>query len=75
MPASWQVTAARIAEEAYEFQTTDSGRLALISDLFSEAHPFWYWSIALNYRYVYHHDSYYVQLYIDGDELYLFSTR
>lgn len=75
MPASWQVTAARAVEEAYELQTTDSGRLSLISDLFSEAHPFWYWNVALNYRYAFHHGSYYVQVLIDGDEVYLFATR
>lgn len=75
MPSTWQVTAAKITAEAYEFQSTDSGRLSFISDLFSEAHPFWYWNIALNAKYVYNHDTYYIQLYIDGDELYLFATR
>lgn len=76
MPATWEVNAAKFAEEAYELQTTDSGRLSLISDLFTEQYPSYYWNIALNYRYVFHQpNAYYLQLFIDGDALYLFSTR
>lgn len=74
MPTSWQVEAAEIAVEVYELQSTDSGRLQMLSDLFSESHPYWYWNIALNYRYIQHRLAYYVEVNIDLDRLYIFST-
>lgn len=74
MPATWQERAARIVEEAYEYYSTDSERLNYTSQLFTEAHPYWYWNIALNARYVYHRTAYYLQVNINSDRLYIFST-
>lgn len=74
MPTSWQVQAAELAVEVYELQSTDSGRLAMLSELFSDYHPYWYWNIALNYRYVQHRLAYYVEIFINEDHLYIFSS-
>lgn len=74
MTSSWQVQAAEIVQEAYDYHTTDSERLKTISELFSELHPFWYWNVALNYRYIQHRNAYYLNISINDDNLYLFST-
>lgn len=75
MPISWQVEGARLTEEALEFQTTDSGKLTEISELFSATHPYWYWNVVYNFRFVHdRHSEYYLYLTLDEERIYLFST-
>lgn len=77
MQTSWKVQAAEIVQEAYQLESTDSARLRMISELFSELHGYWYWNIALNYRYIKHKWEFelYLEIFIDGDHLYMFSTQ
>lgn len=75
MPTLWQVQAAELAEESYELQTSNSGRLQMISELFTTYHPYWYWDVALNATFVYHSSTqYYLNLTVNADSLYIFST-
>lgn len=74
MPTAWQVEAADYLKTAFELQSTNSGRLSMFSELFTNSHPYWYWQVALNATYAYYFSDYYIYLTTDNSTVLMFST-